>query len=101
MAHSWTVWDYLTLAGALLLVLGYVLLRIKNALEGQGGCGSCSKGCASRCVSGPSSQAFSQTSIPTPSRLKGIGVQVEPLPPGAKSPAKDAADRSDTASGGR
>jgi hypothetical protein len=47
MNPDWTLWDYLTLAGCLLLVFGYLLVKIRQALSGQGGCGSCGKGCCS------------------------------------------------------
>jgi hypothetical protein len=45
MSSDWSLWDYLTIAGALFLVLGYVLVKIKKAMDGDGGCGGCS-GCA-------------------------------------------------------
>ncbi|MEO5342539.1 MAG: hypothetical protein H7842_04225 [Gammaproteobacteria bacterium SHHR-1] len=69
MAYSWTVWDYLTLAVTLLVVLGYVLLRIKEALDGKSGCNSCCSGCGSnQCPAEP-----------PPNSLRGIEIRAEPL----------------------
>ena len=45
MAGDWTLWDYLTLAGSLLLVIGYLLGRLRANLKARGRCQGCT-GCS-------------------------------------------------------
>jgi hypothetical protein len=40
-----TLWDHITLLGAMVVVIGYIILRVRIALNpNQGGCGGC--GCS-------------------------------------------------------
>jgi hypothetical protein len=61
-----SVWDYLTVAGAIGVVLAYVVVQIRQAGKGCGGCQGCSGG---GCVT-PTRKQTSQTQYVKISTIK-------------------------------